>query len=245
MLLRLEKVARSYGDRLIFKDVDFALAPGEAVLLLGRNGAGKSTLMQIMAGLLPPSAGSVTVKDGARLGRIGHQGCIYPRLSALENLLFWSALNNRPTSDSQALKALEEVELAAFADEPAASFSRGMAQRLDLARVFLLEPDILLLDEPATGLDTRSTAMLHAAVHAARRRGVGIVWITHSPETDSQHADRVVRLEKKRLLAGPPESPQDGTPSIPQGGASTVSLSANPIASGQNDSPASAAEGAS
>ncbi len=206
MLLRLENVARSYGDRLIFKEVDFRLAPGEVVLLLGRNGAGKSTLMQVMAGLLTPNAGIVTHKEGARLGRIGHQGCIYPRLSAVENLAFWSALNGRPASDKDILKALESVELAAFAEEPAASFSRGMAQRLDLARVFLLEPDILLLDEPATGLDTRSTAMLHEAVAAARGRGVGVVWITHSPEHDIRHADRAVRLEKKRLLDGQPGS---------------------------------------
>ena len=212
MLLNLEKVSRSYGDRLIFKDVDFCLQPGEVVLLLGRNGAGKSTLMQVMAGLLSPGAGAVTHRPEARVGRIGHQGCIYSRLSALENLHFWSALNKRPISDADALNALKAVELTAFAEEPAASFSRGMAQRLDLARVFLLEPDILLLDEPATGLDTRSTAMLHEAVAAAKARGAGVVWITHTPEADLRHADRAVRLEKKRLLDGPPsDSAHDRT----------------------------------
>ncbi len=204
MLLRLEQVARSYGDRLIFKDVDFSLAPGEVVLLLGPNGAGKSTLMLVMAGLLAPGAGTVGLRDGTRIGRIGHQGCLYPRLSALENLRFWSALHGRPAGEDALFLALEQVDLAAFAEEPAASFSRGMAQRLDLARVFLLEPDILLLDEPGTGLDTRSTRALRAAVAATRRRGAGVVWITHTPESDLEYADRAVRLEKKRLLDGPP-----------------------------------------
>lgn len=218
MLLTLDKVTRFYGSRLIFKDVSLMVRPGTVTLLAGANGAGKSTLLKIMAGLIRPSAGAVIRgerpqnPDAARgknksspagvmpaLGYLGHQTFLYPELSALENLRFWNSLHRRPFSEQTLTEALERVELGPFAGEKAKGFSRGMAQRLNLARVFLLQPDILLLDEPATGLDTRSTGILHREIAGAREAGAGIVWITHSLAGDLARADMVAVLEGKAL----------------------------------------------
>lgn len=202
MLLRLRGISRFYGPRLVFKEVSLEVPAGSITLLAGANGAGKSTLLKIMAGLIRPSSGDVFFKDDGPmplLGYLGHQTFIYPDLTALENLRFWASLSTRAVSGGELHTILERVELASFAEEKAKGFSRGMAQRLNLARVFLLSPDILLLDEPGTGLDTRSTAILHREIAAAKASGAGIVWITHNLEEDMQRADAVAMLEKKRL----------------------------------------------
>lgn len=201
MLLKLENVAKFYGSRLIFKEVSLELGRGETLLLAGPNGAGKSTLLKIMAGLLRPSAGRAdcALKDNERLGYLGHQTFIYPALSALENLLFWNRLHALGRSEAEALALLERVELDRFAHERAGSFSRGMAQRLNLARILLLSPALLLLDEPSTGLDARSRAMLDKEIAAAARRGAGLVWISHSLDEDLGKADKVAVLADSRL----------------------------------------------
>lgn len=204
MLLRLANIACFYGPRLIFKNVSLTVPEGSVTLLAGANGAGKSTLLKIMAGLINPSEGEIFldesrgVKEPA-IGYLGHQTFIYPDLNALENLRFWTALHGKILPASAFEEALQRVDLAAFAEEKAGSFSRGMAQRLNLARVFLLAPRILLLDEPGTGLDARSTAVLYREIAAAKASGAGIVWITHSLAEDMRHADAVALLETKKL----------------------------------------------
>lgn len=209
MALALKNVTRFHGTRLIFKDVSLNIPAGAVTLLAGANGAGKSTLLHIMAGLLEPSSGSVihdTAGDAA-IGLVGHSTCIYPDLTALENLMFWNRLHKKglspnacPNTCTDACEtALAEVELLPFAHEKAGSFSRGMAQRLNLARVFMLQPALLLLDEPATGLDVRSTRILHEAIAGATARGAAVVWITHSVQADLERAHSVAFLEKKRL----------------------------------------------
>lgn len=209
MLLKLCGISRFYGPRLVFRDVSLEVPAGAVMLLAGPNGAGKSTLLKIMAGLIRPSSGEILFQDDAAaplIGYLGHQTFIYPDLTALENLRFWTSLSLRGVSDKTLRDILDRVELAPFAEEKAKGFSRGMAQRLNLARVFLLRPDILLLDEPGTGLDTRSTAVLHREIARAREEGAGIVWITHHLEDDMQRADLVALLENKRLgFYGPVE----------------------------------------
>lgn len=208
MLLRLTKVAKFYGNRLVIKDVSFEVSPGTVTLLAGPNGAGKSTLLKLTAGLSRPSAGSVErgIADEA-LGYLGHQTFIYPELTAFENLAFWARLHGlapERCSEAALLAALERMELKRFAFERAGGFSRGMAQRLNLARVLLLSPSLLLLDEPGTGLDTRSMAILHREIAAARNRGAGIVWISHSVAEDLARADRVLAIAEKRVVYSGP-----------------------------------------
>lgn len=199
-MLRLEKVAKFYGTRLIIKDVSCTVEPGTVTLLAGPNGAGKSTLLKIMAGLARPSAGTVE-RDAADgdIGYVGHQTFIYPDLSAMENLAFWSAAHGLNVEESALLHALDRVELKRFAFERAGTFSRGMAQRLNLARVFLLRPSLVLLDEPGTGLDVRSMNILHTEIDAARERGAALVWISHSVAGDLARADMVLAIRDKKV----------------------------------------------
>ena len=204
MLRNARSLAHFYGPRLSFRDVSLEVRPGTVTVLAGANGAGKSTLLKILAGLIRPSSGEVETGRSSqgqepRIGYLGHQTFIYPELTALENLQFWAALYRRPVDDAGYQAILERVELAPFAEEKARGFSRGMAQRLNLARVFLLESDLLLLDEPGTGLDARSGAVLLREILAAKAKRAGIVWITHSLDADLRHADIVAFLENKTL----------------------------------------------
>ncbi|MEG2173513.1 MAG: heme ABC exporter ATP-binding protein CcmA [Desulfovibrionaceae bacterium] len=200
MLLELQHIARMYGSRCVFKDVSFSVPAGSLTVLVGANGAGKSTLMHIMAGLARPSAGEVLHHvQPAEMAYLGHATFIYPALTARENLRFWGAMYGVDVSDMALDTVLERVELQAHAHERAAVFSRGMAQRLNVARVLLLEPRLLLLDEPATGLDTASSHLLRREIVRARERGAGIVWITHDVLTDAPLADRLLALRDRRL----------------------------------------------
>ncbi|OBQ54020.1 ABC transporter ATP-binding protein [Halodesulfovibrio spirochaetisodalis] len=200
MLLKLDKVAKLYGNRLIIKDVSCTIEPATVTLLAGPNGAGKSTLLKIMAGLSEPTAGKVELNvENDNIGYVGHQTFIYPDLSAIENLSFWSSLHGKKTDEKTLLAALDRVELKRFAFERAGCFSRGMAQRLNLARVFLLQPSLILLDEPGTGLDVRSMGILHNEIAAAKKRGAGLVWISHSVASDLVRADMVLAIRDKQV----------------------------------------------
>lgn len=207
MLLQLRHIAKIYGPRVIFKDVSLAVDPAHITLLVGANGAGKSTLLKIMAGLGRPTAGEVEWGvNEARLGYLGHATFLYPALTALENLAFWRDVYALRVTSEGLEAVLERVELSRHAHERAGVFSRGMAQRLNLARVLLLEPELLLLDEPGTGLDTRSAGLLRREILAARERGAGIVWISHDVAGDAGVADRVVELRDKRVFYDGPAS---------------------------------------
>lgn len=217
-------VAKAFGPRLLFRDVHLRVAPGTVSLLVGANGAGKSTLMRIMAGLARPDAGDVACGVAPeKLGYLGHATFLYPGLTARENLLFWARAaglplhvphapqgrraennenrKNKTTVSSDAVdQALRTVGLSRHAHDRAGVFSRGMAQRLNLARLLLFQADLLLLDEPGTGLDTASRGLLRTAVESARARGAAVVWISHDQVGDSDLADRVLRLENRTLL---------------------------------------------
>ena len=192
-MLRFDKVSKRYGGRNIVREITLRLSGGEIVLLAGSNGVGKSTLLRLAAGLTAPSSGSVNLED-VRLGYLGHGTGVYANLSALENLAFWQRLHNADARDSTLTAALERVGLARRSRDRAGSFSRGMVQRLNLARLLLQEPDVLLLDEPGTGLDPQAVALLTAEVLAARARGAGVLWVSHDLDRDLPLADRVLEL---------------------------------------------------
>ena len=135
MLLKLAGIGKLFGARAVLRNISFEVHPGTVTLLVGANGAGKTTLLKIMAGLARPTVGTVErfCEDGG-LGYLGHATFIYPGLTALENLAFWSGMHGNPTDKATLSEALARVELAPFAEERAGTFSRGMAQRLNLAR---------------------------------------------------------------------------------------------------------------
>ncbi|WP_295636403.1 ABC transporter ATP-binding protein [uncultured Mailhella sp.] len=199
-LLELQSVAKAFGPRLLFRRIDLALMPGTLSLLAGANGAGKSTLMRVMAGLTKPDSGTVLRRvPDEKLGYMAHATFLYPGLDAEENLLFWARAAGLDHAGERVTKALETVGLLRHAHERAGIFSRGMAQRLNLARLLLAEPSLILLDEPATGLDVSSRAMLMELMLKARSEGAAILWISHDTSGDSRHADRVLTLENRSL----------------------------------------------
>ena len=206
-MLRLQGVGKRYGGRTVLRDVCLTLSAASVTLLAGANGSGKSTLLQVMAGLCRPTSGTVThALPPGSIGYLGHKTLIYSELSALENLRFWATLHRLAPSENTLLNALDRMDLGSFAQAPARTFSRGMAQRLSLARLFLLAPSLILLDEPGTGLDDASLSLLQREIRCARERGAALVWVTHTPEQDMTFADALLRLEKTRLVHMPASS---------------------------------------
>ena len=200
-LLELKGVAKAFGPRLLFRHVDVSLMPGTLSLLAGANGAGKSTLMRIMAGLARPDAGTVKrAVPEEKPGYMAHATFLYPGLDAEENLLFWARAAGLDHAAERVKVSLERVGLSRHAHERAGIFSRGMAQRLNLARLLLADPMLILLDEPATGLDITSRTMLRELMLEARGRGAAVLWISHDVQEDSRCADRIFTLENRSIV---------------------------------------------
>lgn len=202
--MKLSQVGIRYGGRVILREISLEIFPASITLLIGANGAGKTTLLRIMAGLAKPSVGKVafTFEEQEKkvpIACLGHATLIYPKLTALENLTFWCKLFQCDSNRERLLSTLARVGLTRYAEEYAGGFSRGMAQRLALARVLLLDPALLLLDEPGTGLDQEAKAMLHSEIVKAKERGAGVVWITHDLAADAECADRLLAITKHRL----------------------------------------------
>jgi len=184
--LRADGLAAFRGERLVFRDLSFALPKGGALLLLGANGSGKSTLLRLLAGLLRPAAGSLLWEGedvladlaghGRRVGYLGHQDAIKPGLTTTENLRFAAAVG----AGRAAIPAvLEAMQLARFADLPARLLSAGQRRRLALARLSLTGAPLWLLDEPTLGLDTASVARLGEVLARHRAAGGAVAAATH------------------------------------------------------------------
>lgn len=198
--LKVRDAAKFFGTRLIFKKVSCDVRRGEILLVVGRNGAGKTTLLKIMSGLSRPSAGSAEILTAPeKTAYLGHSTFIYPRLSGLSNLSFWASMYGLSPSGEEMMSLLRRVGLERAAEEQAGAYSRGMAQRLNLARVFLVDPDLLFLDEPGTGLDQASLNLLREEVVSLRDRGTAVVWISHDVNHDTTLADRVLGLAGRRM----------------------------------------------
>lgn len=205
--LVLERVDKRFGAVRVLRQVDCAFSRGAVTLVSGGNGAGKSTLLKIMAGLSKPSSGRVIFPQaqgrevaGPRLSYVGHATFIYPGLTALENLAFWRTACRLSLDGAALFKLLERVGLAPHAHERARVFSRGMAQRLNLARAIMLSPDILLLDEPATGLDVPSREFLQSEIIQAKERGACVILVSHDFAGDAALADFVLALAKGKVV---------------------------------------------
>jgi heme exporter protein A len=171
------------GERVVFRALDFALAPGAALVLAGRNGAGKTSLLRLMAGLLPP-AGGVLEWDGAaiepeshraRLRYVGHADAVKGALTVRENLAFWAAFDGGGAVDA----AIDHFGLAAQAHLPARFLSAGQRRRACLARLLLAPRALWLLDEPGASLDVVGTDALSGAIAAHRARGGMVALSAH------------------------------------------------------------------
>jgi heme exporter protein A len=199
-LLTVKRAAKFFGNKLVFKEISCEVRPGEILLVAGPNGAGKSTLMRIMAGLSKPSAGEVALHvEPEETAYLGHATFIYPGLTALENLRFWASMYGLSPSGDELAALLRRVGLERAAEEKAGSFSRGMAQRLNLARIYQAAPRLIFLDEPGTGLDPASLKRLRGEISGLRDRGTAIVWISHHVTEDALLADTVLSLSGRRV----------------------------------------------
>jgi len=205
--IELEQLWKFYGDYAALRDLTLHIAEGSCCALLGRNGAGKTTLLRILAGLSPYQRGVVRVfglsprseKARRQVGFLGHGIGVYEDLSAGENLNFFARIAGLPAPRAVAAAWLERVGLARVASMPVRQFSRGMRQRLALARTFLHSPNILLLDEPFTALDDRAIAMLSELLTEARARGATLVLSTHQIREALAIASHVALIENGRL----------------------------------------------
>ncbi|MCC6390887.1 MAG: heme ABC exporter ATP-binding protein CcmA [Bryobacterales bacterium] len=218
----VEGIWKYYGDYPALRNIEFSVREGQCLALLGRNGAGKTTLLRIMAGLLRPQRGEIRILDKdsrhpqtrASIGVIGHGIGVYDELSALENLLLFGRLYGLKDPHAAAMEWLRRTSLDNVAGSLVREFSRGMRQRLAVARAFLHNPSLLLLDEPFTSLDDRAIALLQSLMQSALERGATVIMSTHQLREAMQLATHVVLLARGKLIfhgERPAEMLQDPT----------------------------------
>jgi len=200
-VLEVAGLAKRFGHVRALRGVDFSLRAGESLAVFGPNGAGKTTLLRVLAGLLKPDAGSVSFA-GARLvrgdaahrrrvGLISHHSLLYDGLTAAENLAFYARLYSLPDARAAVARALAGVGLESRAADLVGTFSRGMVQRLAIARALLHDPDVMLLDEPFSGLDQRAAATLRTLLTRLRSERRTMVLVTHNIDEGLELASHV------------------------------------------------------
>ena len=204
--IKFSKIEKKFGKLYALRRMDLEIAAGECVALTGRNGSGKTTLLRVATRLTRPTHGEVTFTGVGNnvfptIGYVSHALMLYEELTALENLKLFARLLQIPQPESRSMALLEATRLAPRANSLVRTFSRGMKQRLAIARALLEEPSILLLDEPGTGLDTESAAWLTNTVRALRDEGRTIVMSVHGESELSRLATRAVRLDAGALVA--------------------------------------------
>jgi heme exporter protein A len=202
-------LSKRFGPWTALHPLDLDVARGEALALLGPNGAGKTTLLRLLAGLARPSHGSVRVGPAQddrrerrrRIGLVGHDTFLYPALTARENLTFAGRLFGLPEPEARAEALLGQLELQRAADRPIGTFSRGMAQRAAIGRALVHDPDVLLLDEPFTGLDVRAAAIVEDLLAEIRKGGRTLVLSGHDLRRVSRLATSGLLLDNGRAGA--------------------------------------------
>jgi heme exporter protein A len=208
--LVLSAVGKIYGGRRALHGVSARFEPGRVAAVLGPNGAGKTTLLGILSTLVSPSSGAVHWGGAAlargshlrsRIGYVGHDPGLYSDLTARENLRFFCGLHGCDATPARVDRLLARVGLADVpADATARTFSRGMLQRLALARALAHDPALLLFDEPSAALDPAGAAWLQAELAAERAAGRTVVLVTHDLEATAAIADQVVILRRGRVM---------------------------------------------
>jgi heme ABC exporter ATP-binding subunit CcmA len=193
-----DRVWKYFGDYPALRGVSLEVAKGSCLALLGRNGAGKTTMLRILANLSRPSKGEV--KIAGSVGYLGHGIGVYDDLSAVENLMLFGQLLGVSNPVQAAAEALERVGLTRVKDGMAREFSRGMRQRLAVARAFLHHPEVLLLDEPFTSLDDKAIAVLQSLLSDALQGGATIIMSTHQIREAMELATHVALLERGKVV---------------------------------------------
>lgn len=210
-MIRVRKLVKRFGMKTVLRGVDFEVPQGEFVALLGPNGAGKTTFLRILASLSRPSLGEVEVAGHrlpqqaaavrARLGVVSHVPLLYGDLTAEENLRFYGRLYGLPRLGERVTEVLEMVGLESRRRDLVRTFSRGMQQRLAIGRAVLHDPDVMLLDEPHTGLDQDASFMLDGVLRSVAAQGRTVVMTSHDLVRAQELATRFDILSRGLIVA--------------------------------------------
>jgi len=210
MVINVKSVSKAFNARGVLKDININVDTTQAVLVCGINGAGKTTLLRIIAGLLQPDLGSVELcgynirkdpeKAKSQFGMISHKSMVYPELTVLENLSFFARLYGVKDSNEKITELLQNVGLSSYKYDTASILSRGLLQRLSIARALVHQPALLLADEPFTGLDSEACHHLIAVLTEFTNNGGTIVMTTHGIDIGLKCCNRVVVLDKSNLI---------------------------------------------
>ncbi|MBE0535569.1 MAG: heme ABC exporter ATP-binding protein CcmA [Phycisphaerae bacterium] len=220
-MINLKSISKAFEHRSVLKNVNLAVAAGESVFVCGINGVGKSTLLRIAAGLLAPDAGAVEIcgrdmakdpeKAKPRLGLISHKSMVYTDLTVLENLMFFGRLYGLADPRRRAEQMLDDLGLGAYRFDRAAILSRGMMQRLAIARALIHKPAVLLADEPFTGLDSKASAHLAAVLEGFGDTDHAVLMTTHDAAVGVRCCRRVIVLHQGGIVF---DAPTEGIDAI-------------------------------
>ncbi|MFC1943216.1 heme ABC exporter ATP-binding protein CcmA [Chloroflexota bacterium] len=210
LAVNVQGLTKSFGSHLALRGIDLKIRHGQSVVIFGPNGAGKTTLIKILATIMSPSSGIVLVdglnlKDNAekirhRIGIVAHQTFLYTNLTAYENLEFYSRMYDVPRRKERIHEIAAMVGMTSRLHDCVGTLSRGMQQRLSIARVLLHKPAIMLLDEPETGLDQQAISMLWKALGTEGEEKRTIILTTHNLERGLELGERLLIIDKGKIV---------------------------------------------
>ena len=208
-MIQVRGLTKAFGPKKVLRGIDLDVGQGEFLTLVGPNGAGKTTFLRILSTLSRATAGSATVAGvsitehpaHARrgIGLVSHRTLLYDDLTAVENLQFYGRMYDVPKLDARVEAVLRQVDLYFRRNDSVRTYSRGMQQRLSIARAILHDPQVMLMDEPYTGLDVQATAMLRGVLQTLAAGGRTVVMTTHDLELGLEVADRVAILSGGKI----------------------------------------------
>jgi heme exporter protein A len=209
-LIDIKKLTKQADNKLILRGVDLSIHKGETVAILGPNGAGKSTLLKVLAGLIKPTSGTVQINGldlkknqleiKKQLGYLPHSSLLYDHYSPFENLVFYGNVYGVKNAEERATQLVKEVGLSFFLNEPVKNFSRGMIQRIAIARAIVHEPEVLLLDEPHTGLDQGAISILNNVILSMKEKGTTTLMVTHDFKQAAEICDRIIIVKNGKIV---------------------------------------------
>lgn len=221
-IISASAVRKSFGDRVALKSIDLEVNKGQFVVIFGPNGAGKTTLLKILSTAITPTRGAVTMNGidirknpvAARqmIGVISHESYLYDELTARENLRFFGRMYGlgKDELEERTDELLGNVDLLMRGDDRVASFSRGMKQRLSIARALIHKPSIVLMDEPYTGLDQKAAETFERALNRLDTNMVTKIMVSHNIERALQLSDRVIIMDNGKIVQDSPSTAFSG-----------------------------------
>ncbi|WP_297670692.1 ATP-binding cassette domain-containing protein [Thomasclavelia sp.] len=213
-MLKVENLTKKFKKITAVDNISFEVNSGEIVGLLGENGAGKTTTLRILATMLKPTAGNAAIDDyniidnpdkiREKIGILfGGDVALYDRLTGRENMIYFAKLNglNDLEANQAVNKIANELEMNEYIDYPVGKYSRGMKQKVSLARSIIHQPDVMLFDEPSTGLDVLSSKLIHDFILKCKKDNKAIVFSSHNMYETEKLCDRIIIIHKGKVVA--------------------------------------------